>query len=112
MKIHVVPYAEIRRKLGTTSPDLWLDVPEGATVGDALRMLGLSAGEVVSQDAEAGKLIVGLNGVHATEDTPLSPNAELTLVTQMMGGATRLGGDPQPWPAPPNSPRSRDTTRQ
>jgi hypothetical protein len=86
MRVRVVPYGELKRLLQTREQALWLDLSEGATVGDALRLLGINAQEVVGQDAEGGRLIVGLDGEYATEETPLRPNAELTLVTQMMGG--------------------------
>ncbi len=86
MRVRVVPYGELRRLLQTREQALWLDVPTGATVGDVLRLLGIDAQGVVGQDAEGGRLIVGLDGEYATESTPLRPDAELTLVTQMMGG--------------------------
>jgi sulfur carrier protein ThiS len=58
---------------------LWLDLPDGATVGDVLRMLNLKTED---------RLIVGLDGTYATADMPLHDNAELTLVTPMQGGQT------------------------
>ena len=78
MRVRVIPYAELRRQLlQKGQDDLWLDVPDGTTVGDLLRRL-----DVKTQD----RLIVGLDGVYATGDTPLRENAELTLVTPMEGG--------------------------
>ncbi|HYU18319.1 MAG TPA: MoaD/ThiS family protein [Chloroflexota bacterium] len=79
MRVRVVPYAELRRLLPARHEELWLEVPEGATVGDALRILGLVTEE---------RLIIGLDGRYATPDTPLHTDAELTLVTPMMGGTT------------------------
>jgi sulfur carrier protein ThiS len=77
MRIRVVPYAELRRLLPKGDDALWLDLPDGATVGDALRTL-----QIVTEE----RLIVGLDGAYATPETPLHADAELTLVTPMMGG--------------------------
>lgn len=79
MRIRVVPYAELRRLLPGAGKDevLWLELPDGATVGDALRTLNIVTEE---------RLIVGLDGAYATTETPLRAGAELTLVTPMMGG--------------------------
>ena len=77
MRIRVVPYAELRRLLPRKDEALWLELPDGATVGDALRAL-----DVVAEE----RLIVGLDGAYATAETPLRAGAELTLVTPMMGG--------------------------
>ena len=77
MRVRVVPYAELRRLLPGREEGLWLELPDGATVGDALRMLDVATEE---------RLIVGLDGVYATPETPLHADAELTLVSPMMGG--------------------------
>jgi sulfur carrier protein ThiS len=78
MRIRVIPYAELRRQVLPKGEDtLWLDLPDGATVGDVLRMLDLKTED---------RLIVGLDGAYATPDTPLRDDAELTLVTPMQGG--------------------------
>jgi sulfur carrier protein ThiS len=78
MRVRVVPVAELKRQLLPNGGSaLWLDLPEGTTVGDVLRRL-----DVKVQD----RLIVGLDGAYATPDTPLRDNAELTLVTPMEGG--------------------------
>ena len=77
MRVRVVPYAELRRLLPGEDEALWLELPEGSTVGDALRTLN-----IVTED----RLIIGLDGAYATTDTPLHAGAELTLVTPMMGG--------------------------
>ena len=78
MRVRVIPYAELRRQLlQKGQDDLWLDVPEGTTVGDVLRQLDVKT---------VDRLIVGLDGVYATADMPLRDNAELTLVTPMEGG--------------------------
>jgi sulfur carrier protein ThiS len=78
MRVRVVPVAELRRQLlpkGQTA--LWLDLPDGTTVGDVLRQLDVKV---------VDRLIVGLDGAYAPADTPLHDNAELTLVTPMEGG--------------------------
>jgi len=78
MRVRVIPYAELRRQvLPAGQETLWLELPDGSTVGDALRVL-----DVTVRD----RLIVGLDGAYATTETPLRENAELTLVTPMEGG--------------------------
>jgi len=78
MRIRVVPVAELKRQLLPKGGSvLWLDLPEGTTVGDVVRQLNVKV-----QD----RLIAGLDGEYATLDTPLRDNAELTLVTPMEGG--------------------------
>lgn len=78
MRVRVVPVAELKRQLLPNGGSvLWLDLPEGTTIGDVLRQL-----DVKVQD----RLIVGLDGAYAPTDTPLHENAELTLVTPMEGG--------------------------
>jgi sulfur carrier protein ThiS len=79
MRVRVVPYAELRRLMPGGNESLWLDLPPGSTVGDALRELNIVTEE---------RLIIGLDGTYATPETPLHAGAELTLVTPMMGGAT------------------------
>jgi sulfur carrier protein ThiS len=56
---------------------LWLDLPDGTTIGDVIRQLDVKV---------VDRLIVGLDGAYAPADTPLHDNAELTLVTPMEGG--------------------------
>ena len=78
MRVRVVPYAELRRQLLPKGQDvLWLDLPDGTTVGDVIRQLDVKVTD---------RLIVGLDGAYAPADTPLHDNAELTLVTPMEGG--------------------------
>lgn len=77
IRVRVVPYAELRRLLPSGEEALWLELPRGATVADALRVLNIVTEE---------RLIVGLDGKYAAPDTPLYAGAELTLVTQMTGG--------------------------
>jgi len=78
MRVRVIPYAELRRQLLPKGQDaLWLDLPDGTTVGDVIRQLDVKVTD---------RLIVGLDGAYAPADTPLHDNAELTLVTPMEGG--------------------------
>lgn len=77
MRVRVVPYAELRRLLPRSDEELWLELPDGSSVGDALRRL-----QIVTEE----RLIIGLDGAWATPETPLHAGAELTLVTPMMGG--------------------------
>jgi len=62
VRVRVVPYAELRRLVPNRAESLWLDLPEGATVGDVLRTLNVTIVE---------RLIVGVDGTYATLDTPL-----------------------------------------
>jgi len=78
MRVRIIPYAELRRQLLPRGQDtLWLDVPDGTTVGELVRQLNVKTTD---------RLIVGLDGAYAPADTPLHENAELTLVTPMEGG--------------------------
>ena len=78
MRVRVIPVAELKRQLLPNGGSvLWLDLPEGTTVGDLLRQLDVKV---------VDRLIVGLDGAYAPADTPLHDNAELTLVTPMEGG--------------------------
>ena len=78
MRVRVIPYAELRRQLLPKGQDtLWLDLPDGTTIGDVIRQLDVKV---------VDRLIVGLDGAYASADTPLHDNAELTLVTPMEGG--------------------------
>jgi sulfur carrier protein ThiS len=78
MRVRIIPVAELKRQLlpkGGSS--LWLDLPDGTTIGDVIRQLDVKVTD---------RLIVGLDGAYAPLDTPLHDNAELTLVTPMEGG--------------------------
>jgi len=78
MRVRVIPVAELKRQLlphGGTS--LFLDLPDGTTIGDVIRQLDVKVTD---------RLIVGLDGAYAPLDTALHDNAELTLVTPMEGG--------------------------
>ncbi len=78
MRVKVVPVAELKRQLLPQGGSvLWLDLPNGTTIGDVLRQLDVKV---------VDRLIVGLDGQYAPADTPLHDNAELTLVTPMEGG--------------------------
>ena len=79
MRVKLIPYAELRRQVLPQGGDArWIEVPDGSTVADVLHALNLKTED---------RLIVGLDGVYATPDTPLHDNATLTLVTPMQGGA-------------------------
>jgi len=57
MRVRVIPYAELRRQLLPKGQDtLWLDLPEGTTVGDVIRQLDVKVTD---------RLIVGLDGAYA-----------------------------------------------
>ena len=78
MRVRVIPYAELRRKVAPDGGhEVWLELPNGATVNDALVALDV---------AQTEHLIVGMNGEYATRETALRDGAELILVTPMEGG--------------------------
>jgi sulfur carrier protein ThiS len=78
MRVRVIPVAELKRQLLPQGGSaLWLDLPDGTTIGDVVRHLDVKVTD---------RLIVGLDGSYAPLETPLHDNAELTLVTPMEGG--------------------------
>lgn len=78
MRVRVIPYAELRRLVRAEGGEpVWLELPDGSTVGDALDLLDVR---------DTDHLIVGLDGVYASSETPLHNDAELILVTPMEGG--------------------------
>ncbi|MFN8524233.1 MAG: MoaD/ThiS family protein [Chloroflexota bacterium] len=81
MRVKVVPLAELRRLLPDRSTrELWLELPESATVGDALATLNVT---------KLDGIIIGIDGVHAKPTQTLHDGAQITLVTPMEGGATQ-----------------------
>jgi hypothetical protein len=78
LRVRVVPYAELRRQVLREGEDVRvLELPDGSTVDDALRVLDVTVTD---------RLIVGMDGAYATGETLLRDNAELVLVTPMEGG--------------------------
>lgn len=72
----------LHAELGRHAPDarggkLSLDLPAGSTVRDVLSHFGLPAKR---------RIIVGVNGQSAAEDTLLRDGDKLDFVTQMTGG--------------------------
>ena len=70
----VSPWGEV---LADGGEALWLSLPDGASVADALRGLAVGLPD---------QLIIGVDGEYATPDTPLHDGAEIVLVTPMEGG--------------------------
>jgi MoaE-MoaD fusion protein len=76
-------FAMLRERAG--SPELTLELPEGARVGDALAELhGL---------AEGVPLVLAVNREYADEERVLDPGDELALIPPVSGGDTRAA----PW---------------
>ena len=79
MRVKITPYAELRRLVQNRGDVLWLDLPDGATVGDALASMAVT---------KLDGIIIGVDGVYAKPTQALHDGAEVTLVTPMEGGAS------------------------
>ncbi len=79
MTIRVLFFAHLRERCG---PEVRLQVPEGASVGEALRLLR----EVHPVLADAG-VRVALNRVYVDNTNPLHENDELALIPPVSGGS-------------------------
>ncbi|HEX2232269.1 MAG TPA: molybdenum cofactor biosynthesis protein MoaE [Thermoleophilaceae bacterium] len=76
MEVTVRLFAMLRERAG--APELVLDLPDGACVGDALAQLS---------DLAAGlPLVMAVNREYAGEDEPLSAGDELALIPPVSGG--------------------------
>ena len=76
MKVTVRLFAALRERAG--SPEVTLELPEGASVADALEALdGLAHGV---------PLVMAVNREYATEDQSLDPGDELALIPPVSGG--------------------------
>jgi MoaE-MoaD fusion protein len=83
MEVTVRLFAMLRERAG--SPELTLDLPDGARVGDALAELrGL---------AEDLPLVMAVNREYADEERVLDPGDELALIPPVSGGEARAA----PW---------------
>jgi molybdopterin synthase catalytic subunit/molybdopterin converting factor small subunit len=77
MRIRVRLFAMLRERAG--ADELELDLPDGASVGDALARVDHIAGGM--------PLVMAVNRVYAKEDALLSPADELALIPPVSGGA-------------------------
>ena len=76
MEVTVRLFAMLRERAG--SGELVLDLPDGASVGDALDRLGELAGGV--------PLVMAVNREYAPRDQVLDPGDELALIPPVSGG--------------------------
>jgi molybdopterin converting factor subunit 1 len=77
MKVRVRLFAILRERAGFD--ELELELPEGATVADALEQLGPVAGDL--------KVVMAVNRDYADASAPLHEHDELALIPPVSGGA-------------------------
>jgi MoaE-MoaD fusion protein len=98
MEVTVRLFAMLRDRAG--SPELTLELPDGARVGDALAELhGL---------AEGLPLVMAVNREYADEERVLDPGDELALIPPVSGGEARAA----PWVRVSSEPLSLDTVAE
>ena len=86
MEVTVRLFAMLRERAGSGS--VTLELPEGASVRDALDSLaGL---------AEGIPLVMAVNREYASEEQVLDAGDELALIPPVSGGAEPVGGDQRP----------------
>jgi molybdopterin converting factor subunit 1 len=95
MEVTVRLFAMLRERAG--SPELVLELPEGARVRDAL--------ESLSGLAEGIPLVMAVNREYASEETALDPGDELALIPPVSGGSTAAA----PWVRVSAEPLSLDS---
>jgi MoaE-MoaD fusion protein len=77
MQVKVRLFAQLRERAGSSSVDV--ELPEGASVRDAIAALG---------DVAAGlPVVMAVNREYADESAPLSPGDELALIPPVSGGS-------------------------
>ncbi|HET9592867.1 MAG TPA: molybdopterin converting factor subunit 1, partial [Solirubrobacterales bacterium] len=86
MVLQVRLFAVLRERAGRDS--LEIEVPEGATVAEALRAVGEES-EPLGAALEAMPVVMAVNRVYADGDAPLSTGDELALIPPVSGGATQ-----------------------
>jgi molybdopterin synthase catalytic subunit len=94
VEVTVRLFAMLRERAG--APEVTLELPDGAVVGDVLARL--------SELAEDLPLVMAVNREYASADTPLDPGDELALIPPVSGGAT----DALPWARVSREPLSLD----
>ena len=90
-------FAVLRERAG--SPELTLELPEGARVRDALDSLSALAGDV--------PLVMAVNREYASEEQVLDSGDELALIPPVSGGAQEVPG--APWARVSTEPLSLDS---
>lgn len=81
VEVTVRLFAMLRERAG--APEVVIELPDGASVGDALARL--------SDLAEDLPLVMAVNREYASEDTVLVPGDELALIPPVSGGAPEAG---------------------
>jgi molybdopterin synthase catalytic subunit len=81
VRVSLLLFAQLRERAGTRS--LELDLPDGATVGDALHRV-----EALDLVPPALPLVMAVNREYARADAVLSPGDELALIPPVSGGAS------------------------
>jgi molybdopterin converting factor subunit 1 len=81
MTVRVLFFASLARKLGQNH--LNLDLPDGATVGDALRAL---EHQFPPLSALGSQLAIAVDLEYVGNDHTLTPDAELALIPPVSGG--------------------------
>jgi MoaE-MoaD fusion protein len=83
MRVTVLLFAMLRQRAGT--PSLELDLPDGATAGDALTALGRREG--LGEVVERLPVRVAVNREYVPESTALATGDELAVIPPVSGGA-------------------------
>src|SRR4051812_43422886 len=89
MEVEVRLFAMLRERAGCNS--VTVDVPEGATVREALDAVGARHG--LGDLLEAMPVVMAVNRDYATDDLPLHAGDELALIPPVSGGETDAGYD-------------------
>lgn len=82
MKIKVLYFASLKVAIGGVSSE-WLELPEGATVGDVVREATRLHPEV---QGFSGSLLTAHNQQWAPMETPLADGDEVALMPPVSGG--------------------------
>ena len=98
MVVRIRLFAMLRERAGAS--ELWLELPEGARVRDALAALSELAGGL--------PLVMAVNREYASEDAPLSAGDELALIPPVSGGADGAAAAALPHVALRDEPLSLD----
>jgi molybdopterin synthase catalytic subunit len=80
VRVQIRLFAQLRQRAGRE--EIELELPEGASVADALAALGDLAGDL--------PVVMSVNRDYATEETRLSPGDELALIPPVSGGEAAL----------------------
>jgi MoaE-MoaD fusion protein len=97
MVLQVRLFAVLRERAGRGS--LEVEVPEGATVADALRALAAESAPLAAA-LEAMPVVMAVNRSYAGEDAELAAGDELALIPPVSGGGPAVGGASAESPPP------------